>query len=360
MNTGIFSGGAGLVWRRQSVLWWIFAVNLLLGLAGTLPMASKTGAVLDYSLEARHLVYEFDVAVLGDLARDPSRPLAAGQASLVTALVFFVFVLFIEGGVLEVYRLDRKLTRGEFFGACGTFFWRFARLTLSSLILIVPIFLLAQFVVSHSDKLATDAPQPMLGVWFEVLGLAVVTFLLIAVRLWFDLAQVDAVRERERAMRRSLRRAARAMRGHFWSLFWMFLRISLVAWIGLAVALFGWVKLVRPEWIGVSFLLSQAVLLLWLGARLWQRASETLWYERQVPLSAPAPSPPEPPAVPPQPPEPIPEPPPEPQVRNPAQNSASMAERLGDGVLSGQPWSFRTPPLRLRSHRKAVLRGLES
>jgi hypothetical protein len=293
MNIGIIGGGAGLVWRRQGVLWWIFAVNLLLALAGTLPMASRTSDVLNNSLESAKLVHGVDLPALLGLAMDPRHPLSSGVPALGFALVFFVFMVLIEGGVLEVYRLDRKLTRAEFFGACGTFFWRFARLLLYSLIVLIPIFLAAQFVVNRSDKLGRDAAPPLAGFWFEAAGLVIVLFLLMAVRLWFDLAQVDAVREGERAMRRSLRRAARAMRGNFWRLFWIFFRISLAGWIFLAAAFWVWATLVRPEWILVSFLLSQAVLLVWLGTRLWQRASETLWYERQLPLLVPASSGPE-------------------------------------------------------------------
>jgi hypothetical protein len=290
MNSGVVIGGARLVWRRQSVVWWIFLVNLILAVMGTLPVASNTAAVLDHSLAAGRLVHGFDLAVLFNLMAQPSHPLSDVAPSISSVAIFFLFMLFIEGGVLELYRLDRKLTRAEFFGACGTYFWRFARLVIYSLILIVPIFLLASFVVGRSDRLASDATHPMLGFWFEVGGLLVVLLLLLTVRLWFDLAQVDAVREGERAMRRSLRRALGVMRSHFWSLFWMFLRIHLVGWMALAAAVLIWVRLVRPESIRASFFVSQAALLLWLGARLWQRASETIWYQRHFtyPVSAPS------------------------------------------------------------------------
>ena len=293
MNSGVVIGGARLVWRRQSVVWGIFLVNLILAVMGTLPVASNTAAVLDNSLAAGRLVHGFDLAVLFNLMAQPSHPLSNVAPSISSVAIFFLFMLFIEGGVLELYRLDRKLTRADFFGACGTYFWRFARLLIYSLILVVPTFLLASFVAGRSDRLASEAAQPMLGFWFEVGGLLVVLLLLLTVRLWFDLAQVDAVREGERAMRRSLRRALGAMRSHFWSLFWMFLRIHLVGWMALAAAVWIWVRLVRPESIRASFLVSQAALLLWLGARLWQRASETIWYQRHFPSPVPAPSEPQ-------------------------------------------------------------------
>lgn len=123
----------------------------------------------------------------------------------------------------------------------------------------------------------------MLGFWVELAGAVVLLFLLMAVRLWFDLAQVRAVAEGERAMRRTVWRALKLTLGNFLPLFWIYLRISLVACAGLLAVAWVWVRFVRPERIGVSFLLGQALVLLWLGARLWQRACETLWYQRRFP-----------------------------------------------------------------------------
>ena len=45
--------------------------------------------------------------------------------------LFFLFMLFVTGGILESYRQDRRLTTGEFFAASGAFFWRFVRLRCS-------------------------------------------------------------------------------------------------------------------------------------------------------------------------------------------------------------------------------------
>ena len=43
---GLIAAGASLVWRRQSVLWWIFAVNIVLGALGTLPAALQLKRIL--------------------------------------------------------------------------------------------------------------------------------------------------------------------------------------------------------------------------------------------------------------------------------------------------------------------------
>ena len=68
-----------------------------------------------------------------------------------SGILFFLFMLFVTGGILTVYREDRKLKAGEFFGACGAYFWRFVRLMLLSLI---PFAILGG-LYSAVDKLST-------------------------------------------------------------------------------------------------------------------------------------------------------------------------------------------------------------
>ena len=288
------TGGAKLLWRRQRVFWWMYAVNFLLAVVATASLRPRVGAILDYSLAADSLVHGFDIPTFAALAASPGAPLnSTAPASSLYIFVFFVFMLFMAGGILEVYHRDQTMRAGEFFEACGRFFWRFVRLLLFLIIVLIPIVLFAGLITNWSGKLASNATQPLLGFWVELLGLLIVTLLLMAVRLWFDMAQIRAVAENERAMRRTLLQAFKITFGNFGSLFWIYLRLSILALAGLASAFWVWVMLVRPESIGVSFLLGQAAILLGIAIRLWLRASETRWYqERFAPTQAPAPLPP--------------------------------------------------------------------
>jgi hypothetical protein len=278
---GPVTAGLRLLWQQQRLLWWIYAVNLLLALAGVGALGLRLSAVMDFSLEARRLVSGFDASTLMALVAHPDRPMgAAVPASVLSLLIFFLYMLFLVGGILEVYRGQRKLTTGEFFEACGRFFWRFVRLLIVLLVVLIPVNLLFNLVQRWSGKLAAEASWEMLGFWAQVAGTAVVLFLLMVIRLGFDMAQVRAVAEDERAMRRALLEAFKVTWRNFGSLFWIYLRLNLLAWAGSAVLLWMWVKLVRPEWVGISFLIGQAIVLLWIGTRLWLRASGMLWYQR--------------------------------------------------------------------------------
>jgi hypothetical protein len=291
LNKSPFVAGGGLVWRRQSVLWWIFVVNFVLAGMGAVTFLVLISPALDHSLQSQALVHGFNPLVFAALLMGVHGIPVAATASVCLVLVFFIYMLFVEGGLLEVYRLDRKLTKGEFFEASGRFFWRFVRLLIMLLIVLIPVAIVNSLMGRASHLLDERSPSPVPGVWVRSIGLLVVLFLMQAVRLWFDVAQVRAVAEDDRAMGRALARAFKITFGNFGSIYWIYLRISIVAWLVMAALLWISVRLVRPESIGVSFLLTQLVLLSWLGTRLWQRASETIWYQQRHPQVSKEPEP---------------------------------------------------------------------
>jgi TRAP-type C4-dicarboxylate transport system permease small subunit len=272
--------GARRVWRQQRILWWMLAVNLVLAAFGTGPMVSRVGQVADHSLHSQALVNGFDVAAFVELASNPDVAFWSKMSdTLWPAIAFFVFSLFMTGGILESYRSDRKLPAADFFRACGAYFWRWVRLLVLLLIVLTPIFFLTSGITKWSGTLSQDSPHEKLGFWVDVYGLLFVALLMMIVRLCFDMAQVRTIAEEEWAVRRSLGRALKQTFRNFGSLFWMYFRISFVAWLGLAAAFWFWLHIPAAR-IGSTFLLCEVLLAWWQGTRLWQRASETVWYER--------------------------------------------------------------------------------
>lgn len=289
-NSGAFLGGAGLVWRRQRVLWCIFAVNLILAFFSVRGLVGRTGDVLNHSLAASRLVHGFDVSALGELALQPGvSPLDVSTTALAYSVVFFVFILFITGGILEVYRRDDRMTTAEFFESSGAFFWRFVRLLIFLLLCLIPIAILHAIANKIGGHIEDTAVSAMASVWFRIAVGIVLLFLLLVLRLWFDMAEVHSVAQNERRMRRSLAAAWRLTFGNFGRLFWLYFSISIVACIGFGFGLWLWMYVLPPTAITGAFFLSQAMILWWLATRLWQRSAETLWYQRNfVPAAPPA------------------------------------------------------------------------
>ena len=182
---------------------------------------------------------------------------------------------------LEAYRQDRKLDTGEFFAACGAYFWRFLRLMLFSL---VPFAILGNLylgVEKLADSLGDKATADQVGFYVRLAGTIILVLLALVVRLWFDIAKVRAVAQNERRMWRNMWKALDIISRQMGTLLWMYFRISLVAWITLLVGFLIWTKL-PPTAIPATFVLLEILLLVQLAARLWQMASAISWYQRHA------------------------------------------------------------------------------
>lgn len=285
---GILREGFRRVWRYQRALWWIFFINLVFGLFGSMPTLTKLEDI-GHSVRSQRLTSMFDYGAFSELTSNPEvDPFAAQGGSLHFAYVFFFFMLFLTGGILEAYRADRKLTTREFFEECGNYFWRWVRLLILMLIVMIPVGMVAIGARQLFSKLQT--PDEKLPYWVLFGGLLLAGFLWMCARLWFDMAQVRAVVEQEYGMWSNARQAFRLTFSNFGSLFWLYFRISFVWWAIFALGFWIWTKMppARFEW---TILVLEFVILTGFGTRLWQRASEMAWYQRRLlaPVAAPIP-----------------------------------------------------------------------
>jgi len=298
-----FFAGAGLVWTRQRILWWILAVNLVLAFAGASflahNVAENSGVALNTSLEsARRLFHGFDLSALAELGSLPQQPLRGMSTMYIWPSFFFtLFMIFSTGGILVSYYDDLRLDAAGFFEACGRHFWRFVRLAIYFAVAMIPIFFLGSLLGSLYDNVDDAAVSPYSSVAFLAAVIVFFLFLLISIRIWFDMAQVISMAKNDRRMYRMLGRSAKLVWNNFGSLFWLYIRISVIGWVVFAAGLCLWMLVLPPESTGVALLLGQAMIAVWLGTRLWQRASETEWYKQyRMALYQPVPMPPPPPA----------------------------------------------------------------
>ena len=290
---GLLTEGFRRTWHYQRVLWFMFVISFVFGHFSAGPVTHKLDGVLDHSQQSQRLTGMFDYGTFSALASDPQVKLfEVANVSIAFSVVFFFVVLFLTGGILEAYRSGRKLTTREFFEACGAYFWRWVRLLIMMLIVMIPPLLLLGPVTDKPGSMLISAAQEKTGLGLIFGGFAVIGLILMCIRLWFDMAQVRAVVEEETGMWRNAGRAFKLTFGNFGSLFWMYLRISIVGWIVLALGLYLWAKM-PPARSQLTFLVLELVVLCGFGTRLWQRACEMVWYQRRflAPLQTPVPVP---------------------------------------------------------------------
>src|SRR5215831_4013429 len=283
---GVLREGFHRFWRYQRVLWFIFFISLAFGHFSASPAIHKLDGITDHSLASQRISEMFDYGTFSALASNPEVKLfEAGGVSGGFSFVFLVGMLFLTGGILEAYRADRKLTTREFFEACGSYFWRFIRLLVLMLILVIPLAIIFGSVLSQAGKLMLDVVQEKNGFWLSLVDIIFFGFLMMCLRLWFDIAQVRAVVEEEYGMWSNAGRAFKLIFRNFGSLFWIYLRISVAGWFVFGLGIWIWTKM-PPARFWSTFIVLEIVILTGFAVRLWQRSSEMVWYQRRFLIPA--------------------------------------------------------------------------
>jgi hypothetical protein len=281
--SGSVRSSAGVVWRHQRLLWWIFAMNLALAWLGSLPVRATLSAVLDHSLESARLVTGFDLSTLVLLMERPDVQMPSlTSGAMGAAALFLLAMLMMDGGVFTVYLEDRRLSRPEFFGSCGLYFWRMVRLALYS---VVPFGALIAAEIAmgvYAGKLSSNAPQERLGFCVNVASKLLIVLLALLVRLWFDLAQARVVHRNEHRIFRELLRSFRAaFRSGLYS---QYLGIALFATASMALGIWLWAKLPHRA-MGASFVVLELVTMVQIASRLWMKAASARWVALQTDMA---------------------------------------------------------------------------
>ena len=278
---GILREGAALLWRRQRVLWWLFGVDLLVGLIASLPFRSQLTA-LNASVSAQAALYhDFNLFRLDEALTRPDAPHGGVQATAAALTVsYFVFLLFAIGGVIESLYTDTTPRFSQFLSWSAAYFWRMVRLAILFGVLLLPILTAQSGIGPLTDWIGNHSSSERLIFTVSVAAVAILALVALAVRVWIDLAQVDCVAHERRAVRRSFGRSLRILRGGFWRVYGAILAIQLsVAVISFAL-MWLWTKLPH-EAIGRTFLVGQIIVFSWIGARLWQKATEIVLYHQR-------------------------------------------------------------------------------
>jgi hypothetical protein len=266
---------------------WIFAVNLILAWFASGTVRTSISPMLDHSMASRRMVDEFDLGAWIELIREPSVSLRSfGAASLHLSMIFVLYMIFINGGVLTVYREDRKLTKAEFFEMSGAYFWRIVRLVLISCIPFAILGALFSSVSGWSDTLTNDAANARTGFWVLLGGGIFLWIAFLFVRAWFDLAQSMTVARNDRGMLRntwhSLVLSIRKGGGLLLTYIGIHV-LGIAASVAVCVA-FVYIPHARFR---LSFVVLQIVVLIDIVVRLWQKAACMTWWESRPAVAAP-------------------------------------------------------------------------
>ncbi len=280
----LLGDGLRKVSHNKRYIFWFWLLNLTLAEFGTAGFRRAAHAILDHSLYAERLVKGFDLAVFLELLAKPEFGTMASMTypSLYFGIVFFLATALFLPGILSGYASTYRLPRDEFFRACGRNLWRFIRIMIIAGIVMGIIAGLLFAANGAIAKKADESTNEKLSFELQVAGLAVIFLVMTTLRIWFDLAEVDAVLNDQGAVRKSIGAGFRHTFRTLPRLLGSYVVVTIVAAIVLLTGLWLWMRLVGPENIVGAFVIGQITLLLLLIPRFWQRGIAVSYWEKQM------------------------------------------------------------------------------
>jgi len=281
---GLLASGAGMVAQNKRYIFWFWLLNLTLAEFGTAAFRNQAHEILDHSLLAGRLVHGFDLGVLIEmLVRPEFGPTKASTMPVMYfALLFFVFTALFLPGVLQGYASTYRLAREDFFRACGRNLWRFIRLMIVAGIVMGIAAGILFGLQGALVKKAGESTYELLPFDVQMTCLGLIFLVMTTTRIWFDLAEADAVLSDQRAVRKSIGAAFRHMYRSLGRLLLSYVVITIVAAMILVGGLWAWMRYVPPDNVLRAFLIGQLTLLLLLIPRFWQRGVAVSYYQQHM------------------------------------------------------------------------------
>lgn len=280
-KTSLILASTRILSTGKRYIFWFYLLNLAFAWLGAAAFSKSAHGILDHSLYADRVLHGLDLGVLEEMIERPEfGPRRSSEApALIFAFLFLLASLLFMPGVLLGYSSDHRISREEFFRACGRNVGRFVRLAVV-FALLAGIVTGIGFLIQGAGMNALDSSQDDRRLALvEWLSLGLMFLFLTVIRIGFDLAETDVVL-RETAVPKSILWAFRAILRNFFPLLGTYLLAAISAAVILLAGIFLWHLVVPPQSVVGAFLVSQVTLLLLLASRFWQRAIAVAFYQR--------------------------------------------------------------------------------
>ncbi|MEM9819988.1 MAG: hypothetical protein AAF985_02905 [Bacteroidota bacterium] len=277
----------GWGWSFRKIGMWllIYVFNFLFALLATLPLLNMLESKLGRSLTIERLMPGFDFTIFSDIMNqygDSVRVLL--DQSIVLVFLFFVFSIFLNGGILHVFKLnDTPFRFRNFWTGCSRYFWRLFRLTVYFFVvygLLSMAFFQGYFawIGGGLDQLDSELVfYEHLRVLIPIWGL-----LLSVVMMIHDYAKIHIVHEDKMLLFVPFWQSFAMVFKHFlstFSLYWL----NLFTFFGV---IWAYILLNRPadsnEAIIYTFVVGQAFVLARIGMKMLNLASATAYYQQEM------------------------------------------------------------------------------
>ena len=298
-NKGLLGSGLGMVMRNKRYIFWFWLLNLTLAEFGTAAFRRGVHAIMDHSLHASSILPSFDLGVAIELLVRPDFGHLNSMTTpgLYFAVLFFIATALLLPGIFAGYASTYRLPREDFFRACGRNLWRFIRIMIiAGIIMGIVAGLLFWANGAIADK-ADGSTNEKLPFEAQLIGITIIFLIMTILRIWFDLAEADAVLSDQRAIRRSIGTAFKHTFRSIGRLLGSYVVSTIIAAIFLCGGLWIWLRLVAPTNHLGAFIIAQITLFLLLIPRFWQRGIAVSYWRQKMLIPVVVMQPVEPPPI---------------------------------------------------------------
>ena len=229
--------GMGTSARKPRVLAVLYVVNTAFAAAVAVPILAVVQAELGHSYLGSN-VRPLDLNWLGEAALGYAKAAPALAAGLLLALVLYAALqVFLNGGVVgRLLDKEGRATLGAYFGDCGRYLGRYARLFLVSAVFLVLAFgVVLRLVAAAFEPLKEGAATEWLPLILSNVHLLLTLLLLSVVRMVVDYARIAVVADDERRVLKALRHALTFLRKRFFRAWALYLLVVAVTLAGTAL-----------------------------------------------------------------------------------------------------------------------------
>jgi hypothetical protein len=279
-NQGLLSNGWSRMAHNKRYIFWFYVLNVTLAWLGAGAFNDAVHSILDHSMRADYLLHGFRMAALIEMFARPEfgNIMASVAPAVHFAFLFLLLTALFVPGVLQGYAATYRLSREEFFRACGRNLWRFIRLLIVAGIIMGAVAGALFGLRGVLAKKAAESTNELLLPEIRFAGLLVIFLVMTMLRIWFDLAQGDVVLSDQRAVRKSIAAGFRHTWRNLGRLLGSYVITTIVAAIILGAGILLWIKLVPPASLLGAVVVSQLTLLFLMIPRFWQRGIAVSYY----------------------------------------------------------------------------------
>jgi len=200
-----FKTGIGRVNKKKRMVLLLYGINILFAILLTIPFHALLQSFFSDSLMTEKILQGFDFDAFTDFMRESKRGIDTLTVDIFWfALFYLLFNTFLAGGILEVfYAEERRFSTRRFFSGCATYFGRFLRLLMFSVIFFLAVFILNTALSALVSAITDDTRTEVPWIIWKLVQYLIVFLLLCFVNMIFDYAKIKTVVEDSRKMMRT-------------------------------------------------------------------------------------------------------------------------------------------------------------